>query len=152
MYEFRFRGKESEISNVFKDPDVSKAFETAFMDNYAMLLNRIKEYKIFILSKNNPDSIPSSYAITLSENEIINIFKENLQWKLLYCAMKDVFSSKFNVKENILKILKGPYIKENIMGKRLLYVFENAIVGADNSRVCPSLDTLKDLESEFLRK
>ena len=88
----------------------------------------------------------------LLKQHLINIFKENLQWKLLYCAMKDVFSSKFNVKENILKILKGPYIKENIMGKRLLYVFENAIVGADNSRVCPSLDTLAELESEFLQK
>lgn len=152
MYQFRFCGKESEISNLFKAPDISEAFETAFMDNYAMLLNRIREYKTFILSKNNPDSDPSSYAIKLSEDEIIKIFKESLQWTLLYYAMKDVFSSKFNVKENIFEILKGPYIEENIMGKRLLYAFENAIVGAEGSLFYPSSDALKDLESEFLQK
>lgn len=152
MYQFRFSGEESEISNLFKDPEISKAFETAFMDNYAMLLDRMREYKAFILSINNPNSDPSSYAIKLSEDEIIEIFKETLQRMLLYYAMKDVFSSKFNVKENIFEILQGPYIKESIMGERLLYAFEDAIVDAESSIACPSLDTLEELESEFLQK
>ena len=82
------------------------------MDNYAMLLDRMREYQAFILSINNPDSDPSSYAIKLSEDEIIEIFKESLQRMLLYYAMQDVFSSKFNVKENIFERLQGPYIKK----------------------------------------
>lgn len=152
MYQFRFGGEESEISALFKDPEISKAFETAFMNNYAMLLDRIREYQAFILSKNNPDSDPSSYAIRLSEDKIIKIFKETLQRMLLYYAMKDVFSSKFNVKENILEILQGPYIKKSIMGQRLLYAFEEAIVDANDSSVGLSSGTLEDLESEFLQK
>ena len=152
MYQFRFGGKESEILNLFKDPEISKAFEVAFMDNYAMLLDRMREYQAFILSINNPDFDPSSYAIKLSEDEIIEIFKESLQQILLYYAMNDVFSSKFNVKENILEILQGPFIKENIMGKRLLHAFEDAIVDAESSIACPSSDALEELESEFLQK
>ena len=152
MYQFRFSGQEREISNLFKDPEISKAFETAFMDNYAMLLDRIREYQAFILSKNNPDSDPSSYAIRLSEDEIIKIFKETLQRMLLYYAIKDVFSSKFNVKENIFEILQGSYIEGSIMGQRLLYAFEEAIVNAEDSSICPSYEVLQDLESEFLQK
>lgn len=152
MYQFRFGGEESEISNLFKDSEISKAFETAFMNNYAMLLNRIREYQAFILSKSSPDSDPSSYAIRLSEDKIIENFKENLQRMLLYYAMQDVFSSKFNVKENILEILQGPYIKENIMGQRLLYTFEEAIVDAEDPSVGLSLDALENLESEFLQR
>lgn len=152
MYQFRFSGKESEISNLFKDPEISKAFEVAFMDNYTMLLDRMREYKAFILSINNPDSDPSSYAIKLSEDEIIENFKESLQRNLFYSAMQDVFSSKFNVKENILKKLKGPFIRRGIMGKRLLYEFEDAIVDAEDSSIGLSSDTLEKLESEFLQK
>lgn len=152
MYQFRFAGEESEISALFRDSEISKAFETAFMDNYAMLLDRIREYQSFILSKSNPDSDPSSYAIRLSEDEIIINFKESLQIMLLYYAIKDVFSSKFNVKENILEILQGPYIKENIMGQRLLYTFEEAIVDAEDPSVGLSLDVLENLESEFLQR
>lgn len=152
MYQFRFGGEEGEISNLFKDLEISKAFETAFMNNYSILLDRIREYQAFILSKNNPDSDPSSYAIKLSENEIIENFKESLQRNLLYSAIQDVFSSKFNVKENILEILQGPFIRKSIMGQRLLYAFEEAIVDVDDSSVGLSSDALEDLESEFLQK
>lgn len=150
MYQFRFAGEESEISALFRDSEISKAFETAFMDNYAMLLDRIREYQSFILSKSNSDS--SSYAIKLSEDEIITNFKESLQITLLYYAIKDVFSSKFDVKENIMEILQGPFIKKNIMGKRLLNAFETAIVNTEDPSVIPYLDALENLESEFLQR
>ena len=150
MYQFRFSGKETEISKLLEETEISEAFETAFMNNYEILLNRVREYQTFILSKKNPDSNSSSYAIRLSEDEIIENFKVILKRNLLYSAMQSVFSSKFNVKENILELLQGPFTKNSIMGERLLYAFEIAIVNAEDSSIC-SCEILEDLESEFLQ-
>lgn len=155
MYQFRFSGKESDISDIFKETEISKAFETAFMNNYEILLNRIREYKTFILSNSFPDYILSSFSIVLSEDEIISNFKELLKRNLLYAAMQDVFSSKFNVKKNILEMLQGSFIKNRIMGQSLLNSFEDIIVTSTNSSVALFYyfdDVLEELESEFLQK
>ena len=155
MYQFRFSGKESDISDIFKETEISKAFETAFMNNYEILLNRIREYKTFILSNSFPDYILSSFSIVLSEDEIISNFKELLKRNLLYAAMQDVFSSKFNVKKNILEMLQGSFIKNRIMGQSLLNSFEDIIVASTNSSVALFYyfdDVLEELESEFLQK
>lgn len=152
MYQFRFYANKSDISDIFKEPEVSKAFEKAFMSNYAILLNRIREYSNFILSKNNPNTGHSSFSIKLSEDEIISEFKDDLKRYIFHKALKDVFSCKLNVKENILETLRGTYIQNCIMGEKLLFTFEKAIVDADDSSVLVSDEFLTELESEFLQK
>ena len=123
------------------------------MNNYERLINRIRQYSSFVLSKKDfPDYDPSSFSINLTEEELIENFKDDLKRYLLYDAMNDIFSSKLNVKENILEKLNGNYIEQCIMSKKLLYTFNDAIVDSNDSSVGLSDEVLEKLQSEFLQK
>lgn len=137
MYQFRFGVNESDISNIFKDPEISKAFQSAFMDNYAVLLNRVRECHSFLISDNTS-------SIKLCDDELITVFEENLKRHILYLAMGDVFSSKLNVKENILARLNTSFIEKCVMDEKILYVFRDA---ADLSE-----EDFENLQSKFLQK
>lgn len=153
MYQFRFSGNESIITGIFEEPELSKAFEEAFMKIYESLINRIRQYSSFVLSKKDfPDYDPSSFSIVLTEEELIENFKNDLKRHLLYDAMNDVFSSKLDVKENILEKLNESFIEQYIMGRKLLYTFNDAIVDSNDSSVGLSDEVLEELQSEFLQK
>ena len=137
MYQFRFGGNKSDISEIFKEPEISKAFQTAFMDNYAILLNRVREYRSFLLNE-------TTSSIKLYDDELITVFEENLKRHILYLAMEDVFSSKLNVKENILARLNTAFVEKCVMDDKILYVFRDAV---DLSE-----EDLENLESKFLQK
>lgn len=137
MYQFRFGVNESDISNIFKDPEISKTFKSAFMDNYAVLLNRVRECHSFLLSDHTS-------SIKLCDDDLIAVFEENLKRRILYLAIEDVFSSKFNVKENILARLNASFIEKCIMDETILYVFRDA---ADLSE-----EDFENLQSKFLQK
>lgn len=152
-YQFRFGCDEKQLSRIFKDPEISKAFENAFMENYWLLLNRIREYKNFLQSKNDQAFITLNFDDLADENEVISAFKKSLQFKVLYRAISDVFSSEFNIKHNIIKILNSNFIKKNILNEFLLYSLNNFvdIVSFDPNLSCEYL-ILDDLISEFLQK
>ena len=147
MYQFRFLGNESNISDVFKEPELSKTFEEAFTGNYAILIDRIREYREFILS--NTDL--NSDSINLSEDKIVSEFEKDLKRLLLRDAIEDVFASKLNVKENLLERLQGSYIKEGIMGRKLLRSFDNIILNSANPTLGISYVLLEELQSKFLQ-
>ena len=152
-YQFRFGCNEKQVSRIFKDPEFSKVFETTFMENYWLLLNRIREYKNFLQSKNDQAFITLNFDDLADENEVISAFKKSLQFRVLSRAIGDVFSSEFNIKHNIIKILNGKFIKKNILNEFLLYSLNDFvdIVSFDPDFSCEHL-ILDDLISEFLQK
>ena len=105
-YHFRLGCDEKQLSRIFKDSEISKAFETVFMENYWLILNRIREYKDFIQSKNipNEDGTLPFKLNNLDEDIIIQNFKHHLQVHILYLAINDIFSSKLDIKANILGV------------------------------------------------
>lgn len=154
MYQFRFGSEETVILNIFKDVELSKAFESSFMENYALMLNRIREYKEFLLSKNIPnDEGLTPFSIDFSEDEAISAFKQNLKKDILYLAMNDVFSSKLNVKQNIMERLTVDFIRQCVLGKNLLYSI-NSCSGMSVEDVSLGLPykVWDDLVSLFLQK
>lgn len=153
MYHFRFGGEESEILEIFnKEPEISEAFEKAFISNNSIILDRIRDYSSFIQSKSDSCSNLKNISIILSEDEIIEIFKKDLKRHILYVAIQMVFKSKLNVKENILELLNDNYIQECIMGPKLLYSFHDAICDSKDYLVRSDCFILEDLESEFLKQ
>lgn len=153
MYHFRFGGEEKEISELFNnDQELSETFEKSFMNNYSILLDRIRDYSSFIQSKSDSCSKLKNISIILSEDEIIEIFKKDLKRHILYVAIQMVFESKLNVKENILESLNDNYIQKCIMGPKLLYSFHDAICDSQDYLVRSDCFILEDLESEFLKQ
>ena len=153
-YHFRFGCDEKQLSRIFKDSEISKAFETVFMENYWLILNRIREYKDFIQSKNipNEDGTLPFKLDDLDEDIIIQNFKQRLQVHILYLAINDVFSSKLDIKDNILKRLNINFIKANILGERLLCSFNELVSVLDpDTGVYYTGDICKDLIFEFLQ-
>lgn len=153
-YQFRFGCDEKQLSRIFKDPEISKAFENAFMENYWLILNRIREYKGFLQSKNIPNkdgTLPFKFD-DLDEDIIIQNFKQRLQVHIFHLAIDDVFSSKLDIKDNILKRLNTNFIKTNILGKRLLCSFNELVSVLDpDTGVYYTSDILEDLIFEFLQ-
>lgn len=153
-YQFRFGCNEKQVSRIFKDPEISKVFETTFMENYWLLLNRIREYKAFLQSKNIPSengTIPFNLDNLDDENKIIQNFKQKLQFRILYLAINDIFSLKLSIKHNILERLNVNFIKENILDEHLLYSFNKLVDVTDASLGVP-YEVLDNLISEFLKK
>lgn len=154
-YQFRFGCDEKQLSRVFKDPEISKVFETAFMENYWLLLNRIREYKGFLQSKNIPEKngIKPFILDDYNENIIIQNFKQRLQFHILHLAINDIFSSKFSIKNNIIERLNVNFIKDNILGERLLYSFNELVGGLNSSTWVYYKGYVPDkFISEFLQK
>ena len=153
-YQFRFGCDEKQLSRIFKDPEISKAFENAFMENYWLILNRIREYKGFLQSKNIPNkdgTLPFKFD-DLDEDIIIQNFKQRLQVHIFHLAIDDVFSSKLDIKDNILKRLNTNFIKTNILGERLLCSFNELVSVLDpDTGVYYTSDILEDLIFEFLQ-
>lgn len=151
-YQFRFGCNEKQVSRIFKDPEISKVFETTFMENYWLLLNRIREYKAFLQSKEN-GTIPFNLDDLDDENKIIQNFEQKLQFRILYLAINDIFSLKLSIKHNILERLNANFIKENILDEHLLYSF-NKLVGVldPNTGIYYKDDVQDYLISEFLQK
>lgn len=153
-YQFRFRCDDKEISTIFNIPEISKAFESAFMENYWLILKRMREYKTFLSLKNvlneqgfllfNLDDLED-------ENKIISVFKQELKTKIFYLAIMDVFFFKLNVKCNILKKLNADFIKEFILDEHLLTSINQFVDVVDASLGIP-YQVLEDLVSEFLQK
>lgn len=126
------------------------------MENYWLVLNRIREYKGFLQLKNIPNedgTTPFNLDDLDDEDIIISNFKQDLQVHILYLAIDDVFSSKLSIKHNILERLNVNFIKENILDEHLLYSF-NKLVGGLNLRtgVYYKGDVPDDFISEFLQK
>mgnify|MGYP004516318457 FL=1 len=153
-YQFRFGCDEKQLSRIFKDPEISKTFENAFMENYWLILNRIREYKGFLQSKNIPNkdgTLPFKFD-DLDEDIIIQNFKQRLQVHIFHLAIDDVFSSKLDIKDNILKRLNTNFIKTNILGERLLCSFNELVSVLDpDTGVYYTSDILEDLIFEFLQ-
>lgn len=154
-YQFRFGCDEKQLSRIFKDSEISRAFETAFMENYWLLLNRLREYKDFIQSQNVPNkdgTLPFNFD-NLDEDIIIQNFKQRLQVHILYLAINDIFSSKLSIRNNILERLNVNFIKDNILSERLLFSF-NESVGVLNpsTGVYCKGDVPDEFISEFLQK
>ena len=153
-YQFRFGCDEKQLSRIFKDSEISRAFETAFMENYWLILNRIREYKGFLQSKNIPNkdgTLPFKFD-DLDEDIIIQNFKQRLQVHIFHLAIDDVFSSKLDIKDNILKRLITNFIKTNILGERLLCSFNELVSVLDpDTGVYYTSDILEDLIFEFLQ-
>lgn len=153
MYQFRFGGEETDILNIFKDVELSKAFESSFMENYGLMLNRIREYKAFLLSKNIPnDEGLTAFSIEFSEDEAISVFKQDLKRYILYLAMKDIFFSKLNVKHNIMERLTVDFIRQCVLDKHFLSSINSSGVYVEDVSLGLPYEVLDDLVSEFLQK
>lgn len=151
-YQFRFGFNDLEISKIFKEREISKAFEFAFMENYWLILKRMREYKDFLFSKNilnGQGFLPFDLNDLEDENKAILIFKQDLQKNILYLAMSDVSSFELNIKCNIIKRLTVDFIKENILNELFLNSLNNLVYVEDASLGHP-YEVLDNLISEFL--
>lgn len=153
-YQFRFGFNDLEVSKIFKDPEISKAFELAFMENYWLILKRMREYKKFLSSKNilnEQGFLPFDLNDLEDENKAILIFEQDLKKDILYLAMSDVSSSKLNLKFNIIERLNVDFIRENILDEHFLNSLNNLVDVNDASLGVP-YEVLDNLISEFLQK
>ena len=153
-YQFRLGCNDKEISTIFNDPEISKAFESAFMENYWLILNRMREYKNFLLSKNvlnEQDFLPFCLDDLEDEDKAISIFKQDLKKDIFYLAIRDILSFKLNVKCNIIEKLNANFLKEFILDEHLLNSLNDLVDVVDVS-LGITYEIFDDLISEFLQK
>lgn len=150
MYQFKFGVMTAEISEIFSpEREISKKFEQSFMNNYAILLCRLKSYVKFLQAKSITCSELKNISFVFSEDEIIEVFKKDLKRHIVYVAIQMVFEGKLNVEENIIDLLNSDYIKKWILGPRLLYSF-HYVYGPQNYLIETNATILSELENEFL--
>lgn len=132
MIQLRYAPRESDITKIFKQTEIFESFENKYKENESLLREQIKKYKEYLLSLSEEKEPVKTF--TFNDGDIISEFRKSVKRQIVYWAINEIFSSgSLDVKNNILQLIDGEFLKNSILGKRLIYVFGEILYDTSKS-------------------
>lgn len=133
IYLMRFNLKQEQLEAVFNETEIAKRFEEVMEENKELISNQVAELRTDLSSFFEDEKFKSlvldekvkKFESRIWDDEyVISEIMGNTKDKILRLAINEVFVGSFDVKQNILDILKSDGRVQDILRERVKAMLE----------------------------